>query len=81
MGLLALFGAALCAQNTAGLGSISGVVQDASGAVVPGAIVLVDNSSKGLHRELMTNGSGAFAAPALLPAWAISSRSPRRAST
>jgi hypothetical protein len=68
MGLLAAVGMALIAQNNAGLGSISGVVQDPAGAVVPGAVVVVENASKGIHRELQSNGSGAFTATALIPA-------------
>jgi len=55
------------AQSGAGLGSISGVVQDASGAVIPGATVVVSNESKGVRRALETTSSGAFTAPALIP--------------
>jgi hypothetical protein len=59
--------ALLPAQNSAGNGTVSGVVQDATGAVVPGAKVVVANSDKGIHRELESNGSGLFNAPVLLP--------------
>jgi hypothetical protein len=55
------------AQAGAGLGSISGVVQDASGAAVPGATVVVTNESKGIRRNLETTGQGQFTAPALVP--------------
>jgi len=55
------------AQSGAGLGSISGVVQDASGAAVPGAVVVVTNESKGIRRDLETTGQGQFTAPALIP--------------
>lgn len=55
------------AQSGAGLGSISGIVQDASGAVIPGATVVVSNESKGIRRALETTSSGAFTAPALIP--------------
>src|SRR6476646_8640632 len=58
----------LFAQNSAGLGSITGTVQDASGAVVAGAKVVVDNQQKGIHREMETTSSGAFSAAALVPA-------------
>lgn len=58
----------LSAQSVAGLASITGVVRDASGAVVPSATVNVVNESKGLKRTLTTNDSGLFAAPALVPA-------------
>lgn len=64
--------AALCvpalAQNNAGMGSIAGVVLDATGAVVPGAKVIVSNPSKGVVRDLESNGSGIFNAPSLVPA-------------
>jgi hypothetical protein len=51
-----------------GFGTISGVVQDSSGAVIPGAKVVIDNVSKGIHREMETTGGGVFNAPALVPA-------------
>ncbi len=57
----------LSAQNTAGTASISGSVVDASGAAVSGGTVLVENTSNGLRRELKTNASGVFSAPALIP--------------
>jgi hypothetical protein len=52
----------------AGLSAITGSVHDASGAVVPGAKVTVANESKGIRRELESNGAGIFSAPALVPA-------------
>jgi hypothetical protein len=51
----------------AGLGSITGVVQDASGAVIPGAKVVVANESRGITRNLETNQGGIFSAPSLVP--------------
>ncbi|MEO7652574.1 MAG: carboxypeptidase-like regulatory domain-containing protein, partial [Bryobacteraceae bacterium] len=54
--------------QAAGLGGISGVVRDATGAAVPGASVLVANESKGIRRQLESNSEGAFNAPALVPA-------------
>jgi Carboxypeptidase regulatory-like domain len=66
--LLACLVTMLPAQNTAGMGSITGVVQDASGAVIPNASVVVENVSKGVHRALESNGAGVFSAPALVPA-------------
>ena len=59
--------ALLPAQNSAGNGSVSGVVQDATGAIIPGARVIVANVDKGIRRELESNGSGLFSAPALVP--------------
>ena len=61
-------GFSLLAQNSAGLGSISATVQDSAGGVVPGANVVVQNSSKGIRREMVTNGSGVFSAASLPPA-------------
>jgi len=54
-------------QAVAGLGGLSGVVRDASGAVIPNAQVTVANESKGIRRSLVTNEAGVFAAPALVP--------------
>ena len=59
---------AASAQAVAGLGGVSGTVRDASGAVVPGATVVVMNESRGITRNLQTTDSGVFAAPALTPA-------------
>ncbi len=65
---LAAISIPLLAQNTAGTGSISGVVTDASGSAVPSARVVVENQSKGIRRELNTTESGVFNAPSLVPA-------------
>ncbi len=62
------FAAGAYGQATAGLGSVSGTVRDASGASVPGATVVVSNDSKGIKRSMTTTDSGVFAAPALVPA-------------
>lgn len=56
------------AQSLAGLGAINGTVRDASGAVIPGATVVVSNPSLGIRRNLETNEAGLFAAPSLPPA-------------
>jgi hypothetical protein len=66
--LLATFAGSAFAQSGAGVGSISGVVLDASKGVVPGASVVVSNESKGIRRTLETNEQGIFTAPALIPA-------------
>src|SRR6202035_132704 len=54
---------ALSAQTTTG--TITGVVDDPSGAVVPAAKVTVINTAEGSNRELTTNTSGIFTAPNL----------------
>lgn len=65
--ILAVFSVGVYAQAVAGLGAISGVVRDASGASVPGAKVVVSNESRGIRRSLESNDAGAFSAPALVP--------------
>ena len=46
-------------------GTISGTVLDPAGAVVPGAAVLIHNQETGGERHLVTDGSGAYAAPSI----------------
>jgi hypothetical protein len=65
--LLLFVSAPAFAQSAAGLAVISGVVRDASGAVVPDARVVIASDSQGPIRTVATNGGGVFAAPALLP--------------
>ena len=48
-------------------GEITGLVTDASGAVVSGANVTVTNKSTGAMRKVSTNHDGLYAFPALLP--------------
>src|ERR1017187_10519546 len=62
-----VFVAGAYAQATAGLGSVSGTVRDATGAVIPGATVVVANDGKGIKRTMNSTDSGVFAAPALTP--------------
>ena len=47
-------------------GTISGLVTDASGSVMPNAQVKVTNESTGLSREFQTNQSGNYTAPGLI---------------
>src|ERR1700677_1101327 len=56
------------AQVSAGLSSISGIVQDTTGAAVVGAHVMVSDEAKGVHLMLDTTSGGVFNAPALEPA-------------
>ena len=62
-----VFVAGAYAQATAGLGSVSGTVRDATGAVIPGATVVVANEGKGIKRTMNSTDAGVFAAPALVP--------------
>jgi hypothetical protein len=45
--------------------TLTGAVQDASGAVVPGATVIIRNIATGITNETVSNGSGGFAVAAL----------------
>ena len=49
------------------LGTITGVVRDASGAVIPGATVTAQNSSTNATREVQSNETGSFSFPAMPP--------------
>src|ERR1035441_3461445 len=62
-----VFAAGAYARASVGLGSVSGTVRDASGAVIPGATVVVANDSKGIKRTMTSTEAGVFAAPALVP--------------
>ncbi|MGH9627349.1 MAG: carboxypeptidase-like regulatory domain-containing protein, partial [Bryobacteraceae bacterium] len=50
-----------------GSGTITGLVVDPSGAILPGAQVRIVETATGLSRELETNGDGRFIATALRP--------------
>jgi len=63
-----LISASAWCQATAGLGTISGTVRDASGSAVPAAKVVVSNTALGVTREIVTTDAGIFVAPALVPA-------------
>jgi hypothetical protein len=51
--------------QSAGSSTLQGTVHDPSGAVVPGAQIIVMNTATGLSRMLTTNGDGFYAAPEL----------------
>ena len=48
-------------------GTISGMVKDPSGAVIPGVSVSIVDPSNGLTRKVKTSDKGEFVAPNLLP--------------
>jgi len=54
--------AAAWAQDTA---SLTGTVTDSSGAAIPNAQVVVNNTEQGISRNAATNGSGDFLFAAL----------------
>ena len=66
--LVLVFSAGAFAQAVAGLGAISGTVRDSSGAIIPGATVVLTNGSKGVRRTMLSTEAGGFSAPALVPA-------------
>ena len=51
------------AQETTG--SVSGVVQDTTGAVIPNAVVVVTNLDNKSERKTVSNGAGEFALSAI----------------
>src|SRR5262245_61332022 len=63
--VLAFWFTGASAQVTSG--SISGTVQDPTGADIPGAAVKLNNPATGVQRAVFTNGAGVFVAPNLPP--------------
>ncbi|MGH9607052.1 MAG: carboxypeptidase regulatory-like domain-containing protein [Terracidiphilus sp.] len=53
---------ALAQQTT---GTVSGVVQDKTGAVIPGASVVVTNLDNNSQRKTVSNGTGEFSVPGI----------------
>src|SRR5436190_15440097 len=60
--LVALCAAGVSAQSTA---SISGLVKDSSGGVMPGVSVVIKNDSTGASTESITDADGRYKAEAL----------------
>jgi hypothetical protein len=65
--VLLVFVAVPVFAQVGGAAGISGVVRDPSGAVVPGAKVVISSEGKGTLRTLESNEAGIFAAPGLVP--------------
>lgn len=57
-------GSAAFAQST-GTATIAGSIQDASGAIVPGASVVATHLATGITRDTVTNERGYYVLPAL----------------
>ncbi len=57
----------LTAQNVVLMGALGGRVTDQSGAVVPGASVVVRNLATGVKESAETNNAGLYRLPALMP--------------
>ena len=64
LGVVFIFTSAAFAQTATG--SISGVVQDESGAVISGVNVTVTNTDKGISTSFVTDASGRYHVPALI---------------
>jgi hypothetical protein len=62
--LIVLFSSSAYAQGAA-TSSITGVVSDAGGGVLPGATVVATSNATGTKFEAVSNASGAYAVPAL----------------
>ncbi len=57
----------LSAQNVVLTGSLGGRVTDESGAIVPGASVVVRNLATGVEQSVVTNHAGLYTLAALMP--------------
>ncbi|HKE26250.1 MAG TPA: carboxypeptidase regulatory-like domain-containing protein [Bryobacteraceae bacterium] len=62
--LVGLLSTGLLAQNVTGL--LTGIVSDPTGAVVPGATVVMANQQNGVERRTITNGDGFFSISGVL---------------
>src|SRR5271157_2320305 len=63
--LVLLFSSLAWAQRD--LGTITGTVTDATGAVVPGATITIANDATGESSKMQSTASGDYTRPALLP--------------
>jgi hypothetical protein len=60
-----ILGASLSLAQLSTTGTISGTVRDASGAVVPGASIVIVNEGTKVQRKTQSNSDGSFAVPGL----------------
>ena len=69
MSVLILLAIVFCVAALAQVptGTISGVVTDESGAVIPNASVAVVDTARGTNRALITDGAGQWAANSIIP--------------
>ena len=65
LGVVILLSATLAAQTSTG--TISGLVSDESGAVIPNAQVAVKNIETGISRSVQTDSGGRYRLPSLSP--------------
>src|SRR5689334_8152126 len=66
-GFLLLFSLALTTGAYAQNAQITGLVKDASGAIIPGATVTVRNVDTGFSRAAVTDAGGEYRVPSLPP--------------
>src|SRR5215467_3711312 len=52
-------------QSQLGTGAIAGIVQDTTGAIVPGVGITITQTETGLTRDVQSNETGQFFAPVL----------------
>ncbi len=67
LGIAMLLSPPVLAQGGGATTSLSGTVTDTSGAVIPGANVVVKNTGTAAENEAVTNEAGYFTVPALNP--------------
>jgi len=65
--LLLLFAPGSSVAQTS-FGTITGIIRDSSGAVLPDAAIIVTNEQTGLSRQATTDANGAYTVPSLPPA-------------
>jgi hypothetical protein len=65
--MLIAFAATSSSGQTAGTGTITGVVTDTSGAAIPNATVVITNTDTGVSRTIQTNSDGSYTATFLQP--------------
>lgn len=65
LSILFIFIAVPSAFAQTGTGRISGLVKDASGAVVPGVAIVATHEETGIRHEMVTNEAGLFLFPSL----------------
>ncbi len=65
--LVSVFTSSLFAQTSASTGAIQGSVHDAGGAIVPGAVVHLENRSISFQRDATVKADGTYSFPLLQP--------------
>jgi len=66
--MLSMVFLAQCALHAQGTGTVTGVVEDSTGAVIPKAVVVLTNVATGVESSTTSNAVGAFVFAGLTPA-------------